>query len=103
MTYAEFWPLYLAAHADRRTRALHYIGTSAVLLAIAVALATREWWWLAAAPVVGYACAWTGHFAFERNKPETFGLPFWSLYSDFRMLALFLAGRLAAELRRVER
>ena len=100
MTYAEFWPRYLAAHADKRTRALHYFGTSAGLLMMLVFAVTRNWWWLIAAPLVGYGCAWTAHLTFERNKPETFGHPFWSLYSDFRMLALFLSGQLRRELRR---
>ncbi len=27
MTYPEFWRVYLAAHADPRTRVLHYLGT----------------------------------------------------------------------------
>jgi hypothetical protein len=97
MTYAEFWRRYLAAHADPRTRVLHYLGTGGALLVLIVAALTHDWRWLIGAPVVGYACAWTGHFVFERNKPETFGHPFWSLYSDFRMLALFLTGRLAGE------
>lgn len=100
MTYAEFWPRYLAAHGDRRSRALHLIGSSLVLVAFAAAVFTRDWHWLIALPIIGYGFAWTGHFVFERNRPETFGHPFWSLYSDFRMLALFLAGRLAGELRR---
>jgi hypothetical protein len=102
MTYAEFWPRYLAAHADPRTRALHYLGTAAGLLMLVASLVTRAWWWLIVAPVAGYACAWTGHFVFEHNKPETFGHPLWSLYSDFRMLFLFLAGRLARETTRPE-
>jgi hypothetical protein len=101
MTYGEFWPRYLAAHADRRTRALHYAGTGAAMLIFIVFLITRNWWWLVAVPVAGYAFAWMGHAVFERNRPETFSHPFWSLYSDFRMLFLFLAGRLAGETRRV--
>jgi hypothetical protein len=100
MTYAEFWLRYLRAHTDPRTKALHFIGTSAAIVLLVIFALTRHWPWLVAAPVVGYAFAWTGHVVFEHNKPETFGHPFWSLYSDFRMLALFVAGRLASELRR---
>ena len=100
MTYREFWPRYLNAHADPRTKALHFIGSSAGVLMLIAFLATRDWRWLVAAPIFGYACAWTGHFVFEHNKPETFGHPFWSFYSDFRMLSLFLVGRLAEEVNR---
>ena len=100
MTYAQFWPRYLAAHADPRTRALHFVGTGGALSALIAFLVTRDWPFLVAAPVVCYAFAWTGHVVFEHNKPETFGHPLWSLWSDVRMLALFLAGRLAGELRR---
>jgi hypothetical protein len=96
--YAEFWPRYLAGHADRRTRALHYAGTIAAVAALALA-AARDWRWLMAAPVLGYGCAWVGHAVFEHNRPATFGHPGWSLLSDFRMLGLFLAGRLRRELR----
>jgi hypothetical protein len=103
MTYAEFWPRYLRAHTDPRTKALHFIGTGAGVVMLAVAATTRDWRWLVAAPLLGYACAWTAHVVFEHNKPETFGHPLWSLYSDFRMLMLFLVGRLPAELRRIER
>ncbi len=96
MTYKEFWPLYL----DRRTRAVHYCGTGAALAALAFGLARGDWRWLAAAPAIGYAPAWFGHLVFERNRPQTFSHPLWSLYSDLRMLTLFLSGRLGAELRR---
>lgn len=97
MIYGEFWRRYLAAHRDPRTRGLHYLGTSLALAALAAAAATRDWRWLVAAPVAGYAFAWTGHVVFEKNRPETFGHPLWSLLSDFRMLGLFLCGRLGRE------
>lgn len=98
MTYAEFWRRYLAAHADPRTRGLHYLGTSLAVGAIGLAAAKRDWRWLPAAPIAGYALAWLGHLQFEHNRPETFGHPVWSLVSDFRMLGLFLSGRLGGEL-----
>ena len=72
MTYEEFWPRYLAGHADRRTRALHYLATAGALACIPAAAITADWGWLIAAPVVGYGPAWLAHTAFERNRPETF-------------------------------
>jgi hypothetical protein len=99
MTYPEFWRRYLAAHADPRTRGLHYFGTLLGVALLVAAALERDWRWLLAAPVTGYASAWLGHLAFERNRPETFGHPGWSLVSDFRMLGMFASGRLASELR----
>src|SRR5436190_5578996 len=99
MTYPEFWRRYLAAHSDPRTRGLHYLGTSLAVAAIGAAAVERDWRWLLAAPVAGYALAWLGHLKFEHNRPETFGHPLWSLVSDFRMLGMFLLGRLGHELR----
>ena len=98
MTYPEFWRRYLGAHRDPRTRGLHYLGTSLALGALGAAAATRNWRWLVAAPITGYSMAWLGHLVFEHNRPETFGHPVWSLASDFRMLGLFVAGRLDGEL-----
>jgi hypothetical protein len=100
MTYHEFWRVYLAAHADPRTRGLHYLGTALGVMAIVIAGLLQDWRWLVAAPIAGYAFAWFGHIAFEHNRPATFGHPTWSLISDFRMLGLFLSGRLDRELRR---
>ncbi len=100
MSYDEFWSGYLGAHADPRTRALHYIGTLSAAAALIAAGLGRDWRWLAAAPVLGYGPAWIGHAAFEHNRPKTFGHPAWSLFSDLRMLGLFAAGRLGGELRR---
>jgi len=101
LTYGEFWPRYLAAHADPRTRALHYLGTASALGCVAATAMAVDWRWLIAVPVAGYGPAWLAHAAFERNRPETFSHPFWSLLSDFRMLGLFLAGRIGCELRRI--
>jgi len=100
VTYPEFWQRYLAAHSDPRTRGSHYFGTSLAVAAIAAAGVERDWRWLLAAPAAGYALAWFGHFKFEHNRPETFGHPIWSLISDFRMIGMFLSGRLGDELQR---
>ena len=100
MTYGEFWPTYLNAHRDPRSRAVHYAGTAAAVALLALAAFELDWRFLIAAPVAGYAPAWFGHAVFEHNRPATFGHPAWSLVSDFRMLGLFLSGKLGAELRR---
>jgi hypothetical protein len=97
-TYADFWPVYLRAHRRPATRALHYLGTSLGVALVILAAALAAPWLVLAVVVVGYGCAWTGHFAIEGNKPATFGHPLWSLVSDFRMLGLWLARRLDPEL-----
>jgi hypothetical protein len=43
-----------------------------------------------------YACAWVGHFRFERNRPATFSYPVWSFLCDFRMWSEMARGRLWA-------
>ena len=60
--------------------------------------ASGNWPYGLLAAVIGYGCAWTGHFVFEGNKPATFGHPGWSFISDFRMLFLFVTGRLGKAL-----
>ena len=100
MTYAEFWPVYLKAHSRPATRLVHYAGSVLALGALVFAVVTRDWRWCVAAVLVGYLFAWTSHFAIERNRPATFGHPLWSLASDFRMLALWVVGRLQPHLER---
>jgi hypothetical protein len=100
MSYDEFWHHYLRAHAQPRTRALHYTGSLLALASLLLAIATLDWRWLIAVPAIGYGFAWTAHFAIEGNRPVTFGHPLWSLFSDYRMLLLALSFRLAPHLRR---
>ena len=100
MTYDQFWLRYLRAHAKPSTRLLHYCGSLLALSCLVLAVVRLDWRWLVAAPVVGYAFAWTAHLGIEGNRPETFGHPAWSLVSDFRMLGLWLAGRLGPQLDR---
>ena len=99
-TFSEFWPFYLREHSRPRTRALHYAGTSLVVLLLVFAVLTARWWLLLAVPIAGYGFAWVAHFSVEKNRPATFTYPLWSLAADFRMWWLWLTGRLAPELDR---
>jgi hypothetical protein len=98
-TFRDFWPYYVRAHSQPRTRVLHAIGSVLAIVTLCVALAMNRWL-LIAVPLVGYAFAWYAHFFVEHNKPATFGHPFYSLAADYRMLFLMLAGRMDAEVKR---
>ena len=84
-SFGDFYPFYLAEHANRTCRRLHFIGTTLVIVCLAALAVTRNAWWILAALVCGYGFAWIGHFFFEHNKPATFRYPFYSLAGDFRM------------------
>ena len=93
--FREFYPYYLGEHANRTCRQLHFIGSSLVLLLLAIAVVARRPALLLLVPVVGYGFAWVGHFYFERNKPATFTHPLWSLRGDWLMWWQMLIGRIA--------
>ena len=99
-SFDRFWLFYLREHSRPATRALHYAGTSLVLVFAAGAAAMGSWILLVLVPIAGYAFAWGSHAAVERNRPATFTHPLWSLAADFRMFFLWLSGRLGPELRR---
>ena len=98
-TFADFWPYYVRAHSRPRTRLLHAIGSIAALACVLLAFVSSLWF-LLAAPVIGYAFAWYGHFFVEHNKPATFGHPFYSLVADYVMLWKILTGRMDDEVDR---
>lgn len=96
--YEEFFAFYLREHSDLRNRIMHVVGTVLGLCTLVVPIAVGHPWYALLWPVVAYSFAWAGHFLIEGNKPATFGHPFWSFVSDFRMLGLMLTGRLGARM-----
>jgi len=100
MDFNEFWPRYLKAHSDPRTRAMHVAGTIAASSIVLGAIAMRKPWLVAAGLVAGYGPAWFSHAFIEHNKPETFSAPFASLRGDFLMTWHVLRGTIGEELAR---
>jgi hypothetical protein len=91
--FAEFYPFYLSQHQNIMCRALHYIGSSLVILVTIFALYSGQWLLLCLLPVIGYSFAWIGHFVFEKNKPATFKYPIYSLMADWVMLFEAFSGK----------
>jgi hypothetical protein len=94
-SFSDFYPQYLAEHANRVSRRLHFIGSSLSLVCVLLALLTSDAWWILAAFVQAYGLAWIGHFFFEHNRPATFRHPLWSLAGDWRMWWEMLRGRVS--------
>ncbi|WP_027669821.1 DUF962 domain-containing protein [Rheinheimera baltica] len=96
--FSEFYPYYLTEHRHPVCRAMHYIGSSLVIIVLLYVLLSQQWQWLWLLPVIGYGFAWLGHLLFEHNKPATFSYPFYSLAADWVMLKDFLTGQLKHKL-----
>lgn len=98
MSFARFWPRYLAAHADPRTRALHVAGTLGATALVVGAVAARRPVLARLALAAGYGPAWAAHFFIEKNRPETFRAPFSSLAADYLMAWHVLRGSIDDEI-----
>jgi hypothetical protein len=92
--FRDFYPYYLAEHADVTCRRLHFVGSTLVIGCLVLAIALRNPWWLLGMPLMGYGFAWVGHFFFEKNRPATFTYPFYSLAGDWVMYKDMLTGRI---------
>ncbi|MDY7537318.1 DUF962 domain-containing protein [Undibacterium sp. RTI2.1] len=93
-SFAEFYPLYLSEHRNRHCRQLHFIGSTLVLLCVAMFIGTGAGVWLIAAPLCGYGFAWVGHFGFEKNKPASFKQPLYSFMGDWVMYWQLWTGKI---------
>lgn len=93
-SYGEFFAFYLEQHSNPANRLLHACGTVLALAVLVFAFVTRHYIWALLWIPIAYGFAWIGHLAIEGNRPATFGHPWWSFISDFRMLWLMLGGKL---------
>lgn len=90
-----FYDFYLEEHQNIACRRLHFAGSSFGLLGLAKSVKTRSPKPLLKGIAAGYACAWVGHFFFEKNKPASFNSPLQSFVSDFRMYSDVLRGNIS--------
>lgn len=95
VTKSNFYDFYLNEHQNVICRRLHFAGSSFGLLGLATAIKTGKPAPLFKGIAAGYACAWVGHFFFEKNKPATFKYPMQSFASDFRMYGDVLRGNVS--------
>jgi len=83
--FSEFYPFYLSEHQHPINRRMHFLGLSLGIIAIVYAIVSGNPWWLLAGLIAAYACAWLGHFVFEKNQPATFKHPLYSFIGDWVM------------------
>ncbi len=67
-TLTAFWPHYLSEHGDPRSRALHFVGTSAFFLSVAACLWLQPVWF-GAALAVSIGVGWVGSAIVEPTRP----------------------------------
>lgn len=94
-TKQKFYDFYLDEHQNMACRRLHFAGSSFGLIGLAKSVKKRSVKPLIKCIAAGYACAWVGHFFFEKNKPASFKFPLKSFVSDFRMYTDVLRGNLS--------
>lgn len=102
-SFAEFWPFYVREHNKPLTRALHFIGTTLVMVLLVAAVISQRPLLLLALPLCGYGFAWAAHFFVEHNRPATFTYPAWSLAADFVMWAKIATRQMAREVEKAQR
>lgn len=93
--YHEFYRFYLTEHRNIMSRRLHVAGSSIGLYFFSKAIIQRKPKYFLYGLASGYACAWIGHFIFEKNKPASFKQPLYSFFSDWRMFADVLRGNIS--------
>ena len=101
--YQEFYRFYLTEHRNITSRRLHVLGSSIGAYWIAKAIRQRKPKYVLYGLVPGYACAWVGHFLFEKNKPASFKQPLYSFISDWRMLTDIARGNLSLKSRSLDK
>lgn len=93
--YSDFYRFYLTEHRNIMSRRLHVAGSTIGLYFFTQGIRQRQAKYFVLGLLSGYACAWVGHFVFEKNKPASFKQPLYSFISDWRMFSDVLRGNLS--------
>ena len=93
--YNKFYQFYLTEHRNMMSRRLHFTGSAIGLYVLSKAIRNKKSKYIPVGIAAGYACAWVGHFIFEKNKPASFKQPLYSFVSDWRMFSDIVRGRLS--------
>ncbi len=101
--YSEFYRFYLTEHRNIMSRRLHAVGSSVGICFFSKAIRQRQPKYFIYGLASGYACAWIGHFVFEKNKPASFKQPLYSFISDWRMLSDIVRGNLSLKDRQLDK
>ncbi|WP_333665929.1 DUF962 domain-containing protein [Acinetobacter guillouiae] len=101
--YSEFYRFYLTQHRSMMSRRLHAAGSSVGIYFFSKAIRQRKAKYVVYGLLSGYACAWVGHFVFEKNKPASFKQPLYSFISDWRMLSDIVRGNLSLKDRSLDK
>ena len=101
--YSEFYRFYLTEHRNIMSRRLHAVGSSVGIYFFSKAIRQRQPKYFIYGLASGYACAWIGHFVFEKNKPASFKQPLYSFISDWRMLSDIVRGNLSLKDRQLDK
>jgi hypothetical protein len=94
-SFAEFYTSYLTDHTDRRSRQLHFFGSTLSIIFLALLALSGNAWWLLAAIASFYGFAWIGHFQFEKNRPRSFKQPVYSFLGAWLMYWQMLTGQIS--------
>jgi hypothetical protein len=97
MPFRLFWPLYLDAHRQSRTRACHYIATLFGMATSAVAAYLGQPLIMVGGIAASVCLAVGSHKVIEHNKPLIGVNPFYGAVADVKMCWLALRGALPAE------
>ena len=94
MTFEEFYPEYLGAHRDPRTKLVHSVGLLGGLVLGLTGMALRRPSLILGGLALGYLPAFASHWVFEKNQPKTLEHPLLSFCGDFVMVYQFLTDQI---------